>query len=201
MPEGKLVEETCKSDGIDLIIAIDALPTDTNVHADYILPEGIYLERNEPIIPIPYAPVIGYIARNKVVDPIYDTRPLVDILYGILDKIGLGDKYLENLAAFLKADPDKVKTYYKQYGIEGIQRAQAESYGIDYKEVKEKGFVVVEDEKEVRDKNLQLLRGWKLNTPTGRIEIWGFMCQMVYEKSKKDECFNGRLNEPGLYII
>jgi len=189
MPEGKLVEETCKNENIDLIIAIDALPTDSNIHADYILPEGTYLERNEPILSIPYAPVIGFMARNKAIDPLYDTKPLVDILYGILDKIGLGDKFLENLASMLKADPEKVKTYYKQYGVEGIQRAQAESYGISYKEIKEKGFVVVEDEKEVRDKNLELLREWKLNTPTGRIEIWGFMCQMAYEKSGKEECF------------
>lgn len=64
---------------MDLIVAIDTMPSDTVMYSDVILPECHYLERTDPVKTFGGAtPSIAQ--RNKVVEPMYETKPVRDII-------------------------------------------------------------------------------------------------------------------------
>lgn len=76
----------------ELVVSIPVDWNETSVYAaDYILPESYYLERTE-------APtnVSGHIShdhpqisiRQQVIKPLYDTKPLLDILRGVSNEMG-----------------------------------------------------------------------------------------------------------------
>ena len=71
---------------MDLVVAIDTMPSDTTMYADVILPECTYLERTDPIKTFGGAePAIA--VRNKVIEPLYETKPVMEILLGLTQKI------------------------------------------------------------------------------------------------------------------
>ena len=71
---------------MDLVVTIDTMPSDTVMYADVVLPECTYLERTDPVKT--FGGVEPSIAvRNKVIDPMYETKPVIDILRGLTTKI------------------------------------------------------------------------------------------------------------------
>ena len=67
---------------MDLLVAIDTMPSDTVMYADVVLPECTYLERTDPVKT--FGGVEPSIAqRNKVVDPMFDSKPVNEILRGL----------------------------------------------------------------------------------------------------------------------
>ncbi|HIQ27368.1 MAG TPA: thiosulfate reductase [Sulfurovum sp.] len=67
---------------LDLAVTIDTMPSDTVMMSDVILPECTYLEREDPVKSFAgVEPAI--ILRNKVIEPMYDTRAVYDILKGL----------------------------------------------------------------------------------------------------------------------
>ncbi|WP_309498237.1 molybdopterin-dependent oxidoreductase, partial [Sulfurovum sp.] len=71
---------------MDLVVTIDTMPSDTVMMSDVILPECTYLEREDPVKSFGGTqPAI--VLRNKVVDPMYDTKPLFEIIKGLSKKI------------------------------------------------------------------------------------------------------------------
>ncbi len=71
---------------MDLVVTIDTMPSDTVMYADVVLPECTYLERTDPVKT--FAGVEPSIAvRNKVIDPLFETKPVRDILRGLTEKI------------------------------------------------------------------------------------------------------------------
>ncbi len=71
---------------MELVVIIDTMPSDTVMYADVVLPECTYLERTDPVKT--FAGVEPSIAvRNKVIDPLYETKPVMDILNGLTTKI------------------------------------------------------------------------------------------------------------------
>jgi anaerobic selenocysteine-containing dehydrogenase len=84
---------------LELVIAIDVLPSDTIAYADVILPNSTYLERGEPNI---YANGVnhdlGLTTRYPAIAPLYDTREVPDILLKMTEIIsGKTDAFLENI--------------------------------------------------------------------------------------------------------
>lgn len=70
---------------LDLVVTIDTMPSDTVMMSDVVLPECTYLEREDPVKSFAGTePAI--VLRNKVIDPLYETRPLYDILKGLSAK-------------------------------------------------------------------------------------------------------------------
>jgi thiosulfate reductase/polysulfide reductase chain A len=77
MPNSAKTIEMLKK--MELVVAIDTMPSDTVMYADVVLPECHYLERTDPVKT--FSGVEPSIAqRNKVVDPMYETKPVRDIL-------------------------------------------------------------------------------------------------------------------------
>ena len=71
---------------MDLVVAIDTMPSDSVMYADVVLPECHYLERTDPVKTFGgLEPSIAQ--RNKVIEPMYDTKPIIEILGGLTQKI------------------------------------------------------------------------------------------------------------------
>ena len=71
---------------MDLVVVIDTMPSDTALMADVILPECTYLEREDPVKSFGGAqPSIAL--RQKVIDPMYETKPVIEIMHGLSKKL------------------------------------------------------------------------------------------------------------------
>jgi len=71
---------------MELVVAIDTMPSDTVMYADVVLPECTYLERTDPVKS--FGGVEPSIAqRNKAVEPLFETKPVIEILRGLTQKI------------------------------------------------------------------------------------------------------------------
>jgi len=71
---------------MELVVCIDTMPSDTVMYADVVLPECTYLERTDPVAA--FAGVEPSIAqRNKVINPMFESKPVIEILRGLTNKI------------------------------------------------------------------------------------------------------------------
>jgi len=81
------VEKTRKLfEQMDLSVTIDTMPSDTVMMSDVVLPECSYLEREDPVKS--FGGVEPSIAlRQKVIEPLYESKPVFEILKGLSHKI------------------------------------------------------------------------------------------------------------------
>ncbi len=99
---------------MDLVVAIDTMPSDTVMYADVVLPECTYLERTDPVKT--FGGVEPSIAqRNKVIEPMFETKPVIAIMKGLTEKISkplfeITKKYDEDVQDELK-DSDEAEVY------------------------------------------------------------------------------------------
>ena len=103
---------------MDLVVVIDTMPSDTAMLADVILPECTYLEREDPVQSFPgIEPAIAI--RKQVIEPMYETKPVIDILRGLAEKLSkplweITKKYDEDVQSELESKPEDV--YYAEGG-------------------------------------------------------------------------------------
>ncbi len=71
---------------MELVVAIDTMPSDTVMYADVVLPECTYLERTDPVKTFGGVEP-AFAQRNKVIDPMYESKPVMDIMLGLTKKI------------------------------------------------------------------------------------------------------------------
>ncbi|SFV54738.1 Thiosulfate reductase precursor [hydrothermal vent metagenome] len=84
MPNTNKTKEMLKK--MELVVAIDTMPSDTVMYADVVLPECTYLERTDPVKT--FGGVEPSIAqRNKVIDPLYETKPVIEIMRGLTEHL------------------------------------------------------------------------------------------------------------------
>jgi len=101
---------------MDLVVTIDTMPSDTVIMSDVILPECTYLEREDPIKS--FGGVEPSIAlRQKVIEPLYESRAVFEILKGLSHKIShslweITKKYDEDVADEIK-DRGEAKVYHE----------------------------------------------------------------------------------------
>jgi thiosulfate reductase/polysulfide reductase chain A len=73
---------------MDLVVVLDTMPSDTAMMADVILPECTYLEREDMVVSFnKLEPSLAL--RNKVIDPLYESRSMQDILKGLGKKLSV----------------------------------------------------------------------------------------------------------------
>jgi len=174
---------------LDKVIAVDILPTDTVSYADIVLPESTYLEKEDPLFPITYAPALGFQTRRMAVEPVYGTRHIIEIYVELARRLGREyyERYFHSLAAVLGAsDPDaaaaKFMEMYEKYGVAGLRRVMAASKGVPVDVLEEKGFYVKMPEDRLRSAAASLLEEGRLATPTGRIEVYSLMMLKITGK-------------------
>jgi thiosulfate reductase/polysulfide reductase chain A len=84
------------------------MPSDTVMYADVVLPECTYLERTDPVKT--FGGVEPSIAvRNKVIDPMYETKPVIDIMRELTTRISkplfeISKKYDEDIQEAIEDD-------------------------------------------------------------------------------------------------
>jgi thiosulfate reductase/polysulfide reductase chain A len=84
MPNRAKTEKFMKN--LDLTVVIDTMPSDTAMFADVLLPECTYLERTDPVKTFGgVEPAIA--VRNKVIEPMFETKPVIEIMKGLTEKI------------------------------------------------------------------------------------------------------------------
>jgi len=71
---------------MDLVVTIDTMPSDTVMMSDVVLPECTYLEREDPVKSFG-GPQPSIVLRNKVIDPLYESKPVIEIMKGLTEKI------------------------------------------------------------------------------------------------------------------
>ncbi len=71
---------------MDLVVTIDTMPSDTVMMSDVVLPECTYLERENPLKSFGgVQPAI--VLRNKVIEPLYESKPVIEIMKGLSQKL------------------------------------------------------------------------------------------------------------------
>ncbi len=115
-------EETLKAiDKLDLLVAIDVIPSEIAGYADVVLPESTYLERFDDLNITPFkTPFVGI--RQPVIDSPDDQKPNYWIAKKLAEKIGVGH-------------------YFPWNNIEEYLKTRIESAGLSYSELKEKGII------------------------------------------------------------
>ena len=179
MPERQKWEKAMKK--LEFMVAVDILPQDHLYYADVVLPESTYIEKDDPLFPIAYAPAFGFHTRIKAIDPVYDTKHVIEMMVEISRSIGTEDVYFKALSKGLGVDATKLKEYYYAEGVAGIRRVQAEAKGVNYNELLSKGYVV----KATRDKIVyNMPYKQPLPTPTGKVELYSFMLASFASKAE-----------------
>ncbi len=135
-------------DNCDLLVSIDTHYSEFGWYCDVILPESMYLERDNPVC-VQKGPKPRLAVRRKAVEPVYDTRPGWEIFKELADRLDLQD-------------------YFPHSTIEDIWAWQLEPTGLTIDDFQEKGFVELTDEVIMYDRDS--LDG-KIKTPSGKIEI------------------------------
>ncbi len=118
-------------ENLDLVVTIDTMPSDTVMMADVVLPECSYLEREDPVKSFGgVQPAIAL--RQKVIDPLYESKPVIDILRGLTKKISkplfeITKKYDEDVQDELKER--KEAEVYEEDGfnlVDAFEKSQEE---------------------------------------------------------------------------
>ena len=106
---------------MDFVGVIDIQMSDTAWYADVILPESTYLERLHPVEMLAgIRPVVLY--RQPVVKPLYDTKPLLEIVQGLAKRLNLSQYFDYTMEQWIA---EQVKTlpvdlpleYMKKHGV------------------------------------------------------------------------------------
>ncbi len=153
---------------MDLVVVIDTMPSDTVMMADVILPESIYLEREDPVKTFGGAePSIAL--RKKVVEAKHDTKPVIEIMRGLGEKLSkplfeISKKYDESLQEEIADRGEAV--VYKEEGYDladGYRHSQttinhhmvASVYGEEaWKTLREKGVFYPDMDKYFKQKSV-----------------------------------------------
>jgi len=152
-------------DMMDLVVVLDTMPSDTALMADVILPECTYLEREDLVVSFNrLEPSLAL--RNKVIEPLYESKSMQDILKGLGEKLSIplfniSKKYDEELQdsieelgekkAFISGGYDLAELYKKNITTRNKELI-IKNFGLKvYKNLKEKGvwYPYITEQKEI----------------------------------------------------
>lgn len=145
----------------ELIVVSDIQMTVSARYADYVLPDCSTSEQ-EDVIQEGSSGNMGYsILASQAIDPLYNCRPIYDVIADLADRFGVRDQFTEGLTQ-------------QQWVERTITESQKEVEGLpDYQTLKEMGVWKTIGEsviplQEFRDDPVAN----KLDTPSGKIEIY-----------------------------
>ncbi|MFH1115513.1 MAG: molybdopterin-dependent oxidoreductase [Pseudomonadota bacterium] len=78
---------------LELLVGFDYVLSETACVCDYILPESFYLERDDVIHTNQSFKTAQVSIRQPAMKPLYDTKPLIEILRGISHHMGIGEYF------------------------------------------------------------------------------------------------------------
>ena len=192
---------------VELVVAVDVLPSDTTPYADVILPNSTYLERDEPTL---YGNGVNHdlalVTRYKAIEPLYDSEESPDILLRLTDIIsGNRDAFLMWVDNLTGLPADKVKEAYSKTSAsmkrgafsaacrevafaETAKRLHTTPQAID-KELRDKG-VYFEERREQLLGHTAMPRKLPLPSESGRLEYYSPFFQGLREQGNKAPNFS-----------
>jgi len=88
---------------MEFVAVVDIAMSDTAWYADVVLPESHYLERTDPIEVMPGIwPAAVF--RQQVVKPLHDTKPCLEIVQGLAQRLGLKDYFDYTIEQWVEAE-------------------------------------------------------------------------------------------------
>jgi anaerobic selenocysteine-containing dehydrogenase len=139
---------------LDLLVVVDFFRTPTADIADYILPPASWLERDEIADDQNYPNFIT--ARQKVIEPVGECRDEYEVLFDLLDRMGVDMPF-----------PEPVKT------PEDLYNLRLKKLGITFDDLKRQGIISVPLDEKKYEKGLLRSDGKPgFETWTGLCEIW-----------------------------
>jgi anaerobic selenocysteine-containing dehydrogenase len=198
-PDTYWKEMMAEGDAIELVIALDVLPSDTTPYADVILPHSTYLERFEPTF---YGngcnQDLGITTRYKAIEPLYDSEEIPDVLLKLTEIIGGKEGAFDRLtgamdmltglsAAKVKEKWEKLvangtrspfSTACREAGLESIAHKLHKSPEELDRELREKGVVYEEDWHHIIEK-YGVPRKLPTTTASGRIEFYSSLFELL----------------------
>ncbi len=128
---------------LDLLVGFDYVLSETASVCDYILPESFYLERDDVIYTNHSIKSKQVATRQPVIKPVYDTKPLADILIEMAPKLDIGE--------------------YFKFTLEELNRAALAPYGVSLEKLKTEGVIDLGDEWKPGEPHFK--------TPSGKFEF------------------------------
>jgi anaerobic selenocysteine-containing dehydrogenase len=203
-------EEILSHKNVDLVVAIDVLPSDSTLYADVILPNHTYLERNEPLLyPLGPNTGLGYATRIRAIEPLYDTRDTSDILCEIAYRMGKMEPYLDGIARYAGLDSQMLKREIAAARLahkplnEAFLKTAFEAMGRFAGEVTGKNMSTEEVESVIRKKGILMLKDadavlsdWNLPgkvpvpTMSGRLELFSPILASFTDSAGPQPIFN-----------
>ena len=142
--------ETIKAiKNLDLLVAIDIVPTDIIQWADVVLPECTYLERHD-MLSLGKFKNFEVAIRQPAVEPMWESKPSWWITRELAAKLGLG-------------------AYFPWKNGEEYLAKRCSEGGIDYSELKQKGVLTFTDKSAPY---ITPLKEPTFETPSGKIELY-----------------------------
>ena len=190
MPNSAKTAEMLKK--MELVVTIDTMPSDTVMYADVVLPECTYLERTDPVKTFGGVEP-SFAVRNKVIDPMFETKPVMEIMKGLTTKISkplfeISKKYDEEIQDAIEEDGEE-ETYAEfdltlpfqhtqeelnHHAVSNYEGAaeQLHHHGVFYPKQDEyyKQLAVNKFQYYPEKKKSYSVRGGKPKTPSGKIE-------------------------------
>ena len=111
---------------LELLISFDYVLSETASISHYILPESVYVERDDVVHTNHCISSKQVAIRQQVVKPRYDTKPLVEILIELAPHLGMGQ--------------------YFNFTLEDWNRASLKPLGVTLEDLKQKGVIDLGDE-------------------------------------------------------
>ncbi|HEB95638.1 MAG TPA: molybdopterin oxidoreductase [Sedimenticola thiotaurini] len=182
-------KEVLGHDNVELVVAIDVLPSDTVAYADVVLPNSTYLERDEPTL---YGNGVNHdlalTTRYAAIPSLYDTEETADLLVKMTEIIsGNVDGFIDWVekltgleAAAVRAAWEKTRATHPRGAFAAACRQvsfaqEARRLGISVeeldRELREKGVYFEADRQEVLEK-YGMPRRMPVPTDSGRIEFF-----------------------------
>ncbi len=197
LDEDNWIEKALKSPALEKVIVYDVMPQDTTLYADIVLPDCSYLERYDCVRGVEFVPYSAYYTGVPAVKPIADCFGYMNFTALLAKDLGAGDKWAQIFGSMLGLDEEHIAMLQdvvrnevdhtmltdpnkRDLFVMRLQEIQADQIASAIGQSKDevlhtlrtKGFIVVADKDKIVDENLELLEGGKLNTPTGKVEIY-----------------------------
>ncbi len=195
-------------ENVELVVAVDVLPSDSTLYADVILPNHTYLEREEPVVyAAGPASELAYVTRFRAIDPLFDTRDSSDIFFSIAERLGKFDALLSAVADFSGWDLQRLKKEVYRAKKQGkpinslflkasIRKTSAYAEEITGRKMepekleeilREKGVAVLKSMEDLLEESAM---PWKIPLPTssGRLELFSpVLASFVRERGYQAE--------------
>jgi anaerobic selenocysteine-containing dehydrogenase len=200
-------KDVLSHENMELVIAVDVLPSDTLPYADVILPNSTYLERDEPTL---YGNGVNQdlalTTRYAAIDSMYDTEEMADILLKLTEIIsGNTEGFIQTIdqltgiksGPVLAAYEETKKTHKKGAFAAACRRASfeitAERLGVTPEHIdevlREKGVYHEEDKHEILA-HQAMPRKMPVPTDSGRVEFFSALMRSLRDGGHTEDNFD-----------